>query len=119
MMNWVTRGRRWALMVLLPGALAHSAVAQIPGVESTKTPASPKQEQPADPLKRTTPRGTLVAFVEAVARDDLVSAARYLQITESDGRNTDALARDLKALIDRYFSQVLTSISDSPDGALN
>ena len=31
----------------------------------------------------------------------------------------ETLARDLKALMDRYFSQTLSSISDSPEGALD
>jgi MscS family membrane protein len=54
-----------------------------------------------------------------VDRDDFVSAARYLQVTESQRRNTEALARDLKALMDRYFSQTLTTVSDAPTGALD
>ena len=104
--------------VLLSVVITHTLVAQIPGVASSPS-AAPQQEQPADPLGRTTPRGTISAFIRAVERDDMVGAARYLQVTESQRRNTGTLARDLKDLMDRFFSEPITSISDSPDGALD
>ena len=104
--------------VLLSVVLAHTLVAQIPGVTSSPS-AAPQQEQPADPLGRTTPRGTISAFIRAVERNDMVGAAQYMQVTESQRRNTETLARNLKDLMDRYFSEPITSISDSPDGALD
>ena len=110
---------RSALIVLLLSALAHPVAAQIPGVGSSKIIAPPQQAQIEDPLGRTTPRQAITAFIRAVDRDDLVSAARYMQVTESQRRNTETLARDLKALMDRYFSQTLSSISDAPEGALD
>jgi len=79
--------------------LGHTLVAQIPGATSQASP--PAAQQPTDPLERTTPRGTISAFVRAVERDDYVLAARYLQVTESQRRSTRPLARNLKALIDR------------------
>jgi MscS family membrane protein len=48
-----------------------------------------------------------------------VAAGRYMQVNESQRRNTETLARDLKALMDRFFSQAIPTISDSPDGALD
>ena len=104
--------------VVLSVVLAHALVAQIPGVTSSRSAAA-QQEQPADPLGRTNPRGTISSFIRAVGRDDMVGAARYLQVTESQRRNTETLARDLKDLMDRFFSEPITSISDSPDGALD
>jgi MscS family membrane protein len=97
--------------------LGHTLVAQIPGISSQLSP--PAAQQPADPLERTTPRGTFAGFIRAVERQDYVLAARYLQVTESQRRSTKPLARDLKALMDRFFSEPITSISDSPDGALD
>ena len=97
--------------------LGHTLVAQIPGATSQASP--PAAQQPTDPLERTTPRGTISAFVRAVERDDYVLAARYLQVTESQRRSTRPLARNLKALMDRFFSEPIPSISDSPDGALD
>jgi len=115
-MKLLTRLGRSVLTVVLLGALAHSAAAQIPSLESSK---APQPEQAEDPLGRTTPRGTISAFIRAVDRDDFVSAGRYMQVTESQRRNTETLARDLKALMDRYFSEAVINISDSPDGALD
>jgi len=103
--------------VLLSLVLAHTLVAQIPGV--TSQPSTTPQQQPTDPLGRATPRGTISAFIRAVERDDYVLAARYLQVNETQRRSTKPLARDLKALMDRYFSEPIPSISDSPDGALD
>jgi MscS family membrane protein len=97
--------------------LGHTLVAQIPGIASQVSP--PAAQQPADPLERTTPRGTFSGFIRAVEGGDYVLAARYLQVTESQRRSTKPLAHDLKALMDRYFSEPITSISDSPDGALD
>jgi MscS family membrane protein len=118
-MDLLTRVCRSALTALLLGVLTHSVAAQIPGIERPKTSTPAPQEQVEDSLGRTTPRGTIVAFIRAVDRDDFVSAAQYLQVTDSQRRNTEALARDMKALMDRYFSQTLTTVSDAPTGALD
>ena len=103
---------------LLSVALAHALHGQLPGATSPP-PAALQQEQPVDPLGRTTPRATIAAFMRAADRDDYVAAARYMQVTESQRRYTRMLARDMKFLMDRYFSETVTSISDSPDGALD
>ena len=104
--------------VLLSVAIAPTLLGQAPGATSPP-PAAPQQEQLADPIGRTTPRATIAAFMRAAGRGDYVSAARYMQVTESQRRNTERLARDLKFLMDRYFSEAVTSISDSPEGALD
>ena len=100
----------------LTAFIASAAVAQIPGLE--RAPA--EQQQPAaDPLGRTTPRGTIASFIRAVDRNELASATQYLQLSASQRANADSLARDLKTLLDRNFQQAITSISDDPAGALN
>jgi MscS family membrane protein len=111
--------RRSALVVLLWSALSHppTAQAQIPGLETAKSP--PPSEEVVDPLGRTTPRSTIKAFMRAMERNDLVSAARHMQLTESQRPSTEALGHDLKGLMDRYLSVPIMSISDSPDGALD
>ena len=103
--------------VLLSTLLVHSLAAQIPGVASQASP--PATQQPVDPLERTTPRGTISSFIRAVEREDYVLAARYLQVNEVQRRSTETLARDLKSLMDRYFSEPITSVSDAPEGALD
>ena len=68
-MKLLTRLGRSVVTVVLLGALAHSAAAQIPGLESSK---APQPEQAEDPLGRTTPRGTISAFIRAVDRKSVV-----------------------------------------------
>ena len=93
--------------------------ARIPGVESSKSSPTVQQEQVADPLGRSTPRGTIIGFVRAVQRNDLVSAASFLQLTGTQRTNSAKLALDLNELMDRYFSIPIAHISDSPEGALD
>lgn len=105
------------VIVLLALLLSHTLGAQVSGVLGQPSP--PPQQQ-VDALDRTTPRGTISSFIRAVDREDYVLAARYLQVRdESQRRNTVRLAKDLKSLMDRYFSEPITSVSDAPEGALD
>jgi MscS family membrane protein len=114
---------RWSLqlafsaMVLSLFAMSAFAGAQLPGI--TTQPASPAPaapEQILDPLGRSTPRGTIRGFVKAADRDDFVTAVQYLQVPGKPKHETEKLARDLKDLMNRYFSRPLALISDSPEG---
>jgi MscS family membrane protein len=109
--------RTLALIALFWIALPASGAAQIPGLPSVPS-SPPAEEQPVDPLGRTTPRGTLAAFIRAVDRQDFVSAERYMQISAAKVQNTETLARNLKTLLDHYFNVPLTRISDAPQGTL-
>ena len=106
-------------LVVLWLALVLPVAAQIPGFESSKSSPPALQEQVADPLGRSTPRGTIIGFVRAVQRNDLVSAASFLQLTGTQRTNSEKLALDLNQLMDRYFSIPVAHISDSPEGALD
>jgi MscS family membrane protein len=117
-MNLTLRSRRSLFIALLLAAHVYSAAAQIPGLETSKPATSPEREI-VDPRGRTTPRRTIIAFIQAVDRQDFVSAARYMDASEDQRRNTEQLARELKALMDRFFTQAIVGISDSPAGALN
>jgi len=110
--------RKPALIALFWMALPCSGAAQIPGLPSVPSSA-PAEEGPLDPLGRTTPRSTLAAFIRAVDREDFVSAERYMQLSATQVQNTEALARDLKTLLDHYFNVPLTRISDAPQGTLD
>ena len=101
----------WTVAFLLKFALP--AVAQIPEAQAPQTP--PAAAEPADPFGRDTPRGTITGLNLAVHREDFVSAARYLQTT-ARRPNTEELSRDLTYLIDRYFSEPITFVSDLPGG---
>ncbi|MET0658055.1 MAG: mechanosensitive ion channel domain-containing protein [Steroidobacteraceae bacterium] len=117
-MTWPIRYLRLvAASMLLLIAFTQSAMAQIPALDRTKASAAAQPVE--DPLGRTTPRGVIVAFMRAAERGDFVSAARYLQVNENQRRHTKELAADLNSLVDRYFSQTIMSISDSPAGALD
>jgi MscS family membrane protein len=61
----------------------------------------------------------MIAFIQAVEREDFVSASRYMEVSQAQRRNTEQLARELKSLMDRAFTQTIVSISDSPDGGLS
>jgi MscS family membrane protein len=100
-------------------ALARPVSAQIPGLSKSK-PATPDQKEEAkDPLGRISPRGTVTAFIRAANSGDVVSGARFMQLTAKQRQNSETLVRDLKDLMDRYFRQPLSTISDSPDGAVD
>jgi MscS family membrane protein len=115
--NVLTHVRRWAAAVLLSAALAHSAAAQIPTLNKAKGESPP---QPlSDPMGRTTPPSTILAFTHTVERKDFVSAGRYMQLSASQRPGAESLARDLTALLDRYLSKSLTSIDNTPGGSLN
>jgi MscS family membrane protein len=107
----VRRIAAWLFIVisfLLPVA------AQLPG--GGQRAATTSREHFADLLGRTTPRGTIVGFIRAAGRNDYASASRYLQPMPGQRGDGEALARDLKALMDRHYSQAITSISDAPEG---
>lgn len=109
------RARPWAALVLL-AALSTATTAQIPGLTS---PATSAANEPRDPLGRSTPRGTLVGFSRAAARDDSFAAARYLQLDDDQRQAATRLTSSLKTLIDRDLHERLPEISDLPEGGLD
>lgn len=109
--------RRWAAAAAILGLGASAAVAaQIPGLSKASSAAS--ADAPADPLGRSTPRGTIVEFTRAVDRDDLTTAALYLQLDGTQRAGAAALAGALKTLIDRELREGLAGISDAATGDL-
>src|SRR5262245_61455027 len=112
------RSRRFLVSVLCALLLVFTIhlVAQVP----TASPQQATAPQPvSDALGRATPFGTVTGFNLAVRRGDFVVAARYLQLTGRGARETENVARDLNELLDRYFTQPLTTMSASPAGALD
>ncbi|HEX7231983.1 MAG TPA: mechanosensitive ion channel family protein [Candidatus Binatia bacterium] len=112
----MTQRLLWASL-FLSFAFATSANAQLPFPSSSKAPTAPAPEQVTDPLGRSTPRGAITEFIRAAHRDDLVSAARYIQLNPNQRTDTEMLVRDLNQLMNRYFHQPLATISNSRDGA--
>lgn len=110
-------GRRlrgiWTALLLA----ASCGVAPAPAQTTSQDAAASAAPAPADPLGRDTPRGTIAGFNLAVHREDFVSALRYMQVSPAQRRAADGLARDLNHLIDRYYIDPLTALSDAPEGA--
>ena len=115
MTGWFVRPRRAAVQtwVLVLG-LALPAAAQIARTpQAPPAPAAPAAT--ADPYGRNTPRGTITGLGQAVNRND-PSAVRYLQVTAAQRAQAEQLARDLSALVERYFRTSLATLSDDPEG---
>jgi MscS family membrane protein len=107
------------LMAVFLEAVTLSAAAQLPSVLKSQTKPADQEIQAEDPLGRSTPRGTINGFIRATHHDDLVAASSYMQLTDKQKPNASVLAQDLKDLMDRYFTEPLSQISDSPTGALD
>jgi MscS family membrane protein len=87
--------------------------------EIPNPPAPAPVTQPQDPLGRTSPRGTVIGFLEAAHRGDLATAAQYLQMPEKDRRRSGSeTAHQLQVLMDRSFSGHVSTITDRPEGRL-
>lgn len=101
--------------VLLATLLQASSAAQRPYTRPAQ--ASPPSPALADPLGRTTPIGTVAGFTAAVRHGNVETAAEYLQLTPAQRPDAEALARDLAALIERFFMQPITALSSLPEGS--
>ena len=104
----------WSLVLSL--WLTVPAGGQSVKLTGSQTQTTITEEKAKDPLGRSTPRGTFTEFIRAMRRDDIVSAARFMQLTPKQKPQTEALARELGQLMDRYFAESLSKISDSPEG---
>jgi MscS family membrane protein len=91
-------------------------VAQVQGVppQQSTTP-----QTASDALGRDTPFGTVTGFNTAVHRSDFAVAAGYLQLSGRSAREAENISRELNELLDRYFTQPLTTLSALPTGALD
>ena len=106
-------GRLTLAWLVFFAAAAPPLRAQVPGVSPSATPAA---AAPTDVLGRDTPFGTVTGFNRAVNRGDLTQAARYLQLRGRQVARAEELARDLNALLNRYYTQPLPRISSEPLG---
>ena len=108
--------RTAVFLLLVCGMLCAAVGAQV--LPNPPAPAPPAE--PQDPLGRTSPRGTVIGFLEAAHRGDFATAAQYLQMPEKDRHRSSAdIAHKLQVLMDRSFSGHVSAISDSPEGRLS
>jgi MscS family membrane protein len=96
---------------------------QIPGL-TTPTPGSTEQAAvPADPLKRETPRGSILGFIKAAGEERYDMAIQYFQPPTSRHRasleDEEELASQLFTVLSVKFSGPLDFVSNSPLGRLD
>jgi MscS family membrane protein len=103
-------------MFVLSLMVAPLAFGQVPGVAQPAPAEAPPASQ--DPLGRDTPQGTVLGFIRAANADNLNRAAEYLD-TRRSPRQAEALARQLKVVLDRRLASAdLDQLSEQPAGNL-
>ncbi len=114
--------RKLFAVALFSLAAVISSPAQTLPLSAAKPASSPAAEVPADPLGRTTPRGTVVGFIRA-AQAENEEAVQYFQPPgrshhEAPGEEHE-LAAQLLTVLNAQFSGALDSISNDPKGRLD
>jgi MscS family membrane protein len=79
-------------------------------------PSPPRPELPKDTLGRTTPRGTVLGFLNAARKGNDEVAAQYLD-TPLRGKPASNLAHQLFVVLDRRLPAKLDELSDKPEGS--
>jgi MscS family membrane protein len=104
---------------LVTVSLGQSIAKQIDKALSPAVPAGNSNEaQPVDPLGRSTPRGTVVGFLQAAQSGNYKLAANYLQLSKNlRASQGEQLARDLHVLMDRAFTGKVNMISEKREGS--
>ena len=90
------------------------ALTPTPNSQSTVPPAQLSQ----DPHGRTTPRGTVLGFLNASYSHDYETASQYLN-TRLRGKEAAALAEQLFFVLDRRLPAKLNNISNEQQGSLS
>jgi MscS family membrane protein len=110
-----------SLLIRLTIVLASTAgpavlLAQVPAavVPAPDASAKPKEEAWTDPLGRSTPRGTVMGFIDAAREGDDGRAVQYLHTRE---RRPQTLAQQLFAVLDARMPARMMRISDAPEGS--
>ena len=116
--------RRRILTLLLsftfvPWAVGQSIPQAVDKILSPSSTANGTQTQLVDPLGRSTPRGTVVGFLQAAQSGNYKLAAGYLQLTKNQRASQgEKLARDLHMLMDRAFTGKVNMISEKREGSV-
>src|SRR6516225_5384994 len=97
--------------------------AQVPGILSPAASAPAQASPPPDPLKRETPKGSLLGFIKAAGEERYNVAIRYFQPSTARHRPSTAdeenLASQLFTILSLKFSGSLDSLSNDPLGHLD
>jgi MscS family membrane protein len=78
---------------------------------------APAPVGPTDPLGRSTPRGTVVGFLNAAHQGDWRTASQYIESTK--GEDLVELSTELSVVLDQGLPVNTDNVSDKPEGNLN
>ena len=106
-------------LAFVPLALGQSIPQAVDKILSPSSTVNGTQTQVVDPLGRSTPRGTVVGFLQAAQSGNYKLAADYLQLTKNQrASHGENLARDLHMLMDRAFTGKVNMISEKREGSV-
>lgn len=114
----VTRLGIGACLLSLGFLVCLSTSAQLIVPHPATAPAIAQPEVPKDSLGRTTPRGTVLGFLNAARRGDDELAVQYLN-TRLTGKGAEVPAHELFTVLDRRLPPRLNQLSDTPEGSLS
>jgi len=103
-----------AAFLAICAVLQMPVAAQAPAGTAATAPAQP--EAPKDPLGRSTPRGTLLGFLNAARDGRNELAAQYLN-TQRSARTAEDLAHQLYVVLDAKLPARLAQVSGAPEGS--
>src|SRR6516165_10483362 len=117
------RAFRLILVFIYCLLVARLVNAQVPGILSPAASAPAQASPPPDPLKRETPKGSLLGFIKAAGEERYNVAIRYFQPSTARHRPSTAdeenLASQLLRILSLKFSGSLDSLSNDPLGHLD
>jgi len=86
--------------------------------QSHKDEQAEEQNEPGDPLGRSTPHGTVVGFLQAAQNGKYEDAAQYLQLTRNQrAAKGEQIAQQLQELMDDAFVGRVGTISNRHEGS--
>jgi MscS family membrane protein len=105
-------------MVLVAGPLALRPQFAAALKKDPEPPVKTEAEVEKDPLGRTTPKGTVLGFLEASHDQNFELATEYLDPrSRRKGSNPKELAEKFAVVLDRRLPAKLKRLSDRPEGA--
>ena len=114
------------VLVVLLALVAQRASAQLTALAQTATSApaaAPASAVSADPLKRDTPRGSILGFIKAAGEEHYETAIQYFQPATGRHRpspeDDQELASQLFTILSVKFTGPLDFVSNNPQGRLD
>ncbi|HUO60541.1 MAG TPA: mechanosensitive ion channel family protein [Candidatus Acidoferrales bacterium] len=105
----------WVVLTCLLACVAVPANAQVSNLKALAINGKATTPTPTDPLGRTTPRATLINFMQAAQRGDTGKAIEFLQVPHQYAGDREKFVQDLQLLLDRAWVGHVTQVSDSPE----